>query len=162
MPCFSYDPRETVRGIICDNKYLNPDVWESQSVVTLTHQGLEYNIPVYLLEESRSKDLPPLPLIELKLMKVDYIPNDVGARWRKMEAYVDIGVYYCQSDEIDSATFGKAIVDELICRIRAYQEECAFSPSSFVNVRSVRQIELDNGRQVVYQYILELYCLYYD
>jgi hypothetical protein len=158
----SYDPRELIRGIIGTSKALNPDSWEEQYVLVVTHEGKEFNIPIYLGEESLSKDLPAFPLIDMNLLKVDYEPHDVGARTRKHEAYIDIGIYYGQSDEIDSTTFGKAILDAFQDAIRSNQESCSFGPSSFVSIRSVRAIRDDNANQVVYRYNVELYCIYYD
>ena len=98
----------------------------------------------------------------MNLMLVDYDPHDVGATTRKHEAYIDVGVWFCQADEINPTTFGKAIVDELIDKVRTTQESCGFSNISFTNIRSVRLLTEDNGRQVVYHYVIELYCLYYD
>jgi hypothetical protein len=158
----SYDPRSLIRGIIGTSKAMNPDSWEEQYVLPVSHNGITYNIPIYLGEESMSKDLPAFPLIDMNLLRVDYEPHDVGARTRKHEAYIDIGIFYSQSDEIDSTTFGKAILDTLVDAIRSNQETCSFGPSSFVSIRSVRALRNDNANQVVYQYNVELYCLYYD
>lgn len=162
MSFTSYDPRELIRSTIGTSKAVNPDSWEEQYVLTITHEGITYNIPIYLSEESLSKDLPSLPLIDINLMQVDYDPHDIGATTRKHEAYLDVGFYFTQSDEIDVATFGKAVVDELIDKVRSYQEACSFGGNSFVNVKGVRLLRNEKEKQVVYQYVIEIYCIYYD
>ncbi len=95
-------------------------------------------------------------------MLVTYEPQDVGALTRKQEAVIDVGIYYTVADDVDSADFGKAIVDELISQIRTTQENCGFEDISFTNIRAVRFRKEESGKQVVCQYVVELYCLYYD
>lgn len=158
----TYDPRQLVRETIGTEVAVNPDSWDEQWCLSITHNGIDYDIPMYLGEEARSKDLPPLPLIEINLMNVEYEPHDIGALTRKCEAYLDVGIYFTQSDEIDTADFGKAILDELMNNVRENQEACNFGDSAFVNVRTIRQRREEIGRQVVYQYVVEIYCLYYD
>lgn len=158
----TYDPRDLIRETIGEQKALNPDSWDEQWCLTITENDIEYNIPIYLLEESKSKDLPPLPLIDISIVEVDYEPHDIGALTRKCEAYLDVGVYYTCSDEINPQSFGKAILDELMSRVRDEQENCNFGNSAFISVRSIRQRKEEIGRQVVYQFIVEIYCLYYD
>jgi hypothetical protein len=162
MSFTSYDPRSLIRSIIGTSKAINMENWDEQYVLVVSYDSKSYNVPIYLGEESLSKDLPAFPLIDMNLHLVDYEPNDVGAKTRKHEAYLDVGIYYSQSDDIDSAEFGKAILDTLIDAIRTNQEACAFGPSCFVNVRSVRSMRNDNANQVVYKYNIEIYCLYYD
>jgi len=157
----SFDPRENIRTIICTEKYTNPDSWDAQKVISITHQGLSYDIPIYLSEESSSLDEPPFPFIDINLMQCTYDPHDIGATTRKMEAYMDVGFYFTTSDLKTPATFGKAVMDELIDKIRDYQETCSFD-ASFVNVRNVRLLREDDGRQVVYHYVVEIYAIYYD
>jgi len=158
----SFDPREVIRTQIGTNKATNPDDWEEQKVLTITHQGISYDIPMYMSEESLSKELPTLPFIDMNLMRVDYDPHDIGATTRKHEAYLDIGVYFTQSDEIDATTFGKAIVDELLNQLRTNQDSCAFTGINYLYLRNVRLLKQDNEKQVVYQYVIEVYCIYYD
>jgi len=75
----SYDPRKELREVIGEEKAVNPDSWDEQYCLTISHEDISYDIPIYLCEESRSKDLPSFPFIEINLMKVDYTPCDVGA-----------------------------------------------------------------------------------
>jgi len=158
----SYDPRELIRSTIGTSKAVNPDSWDEQYVLSITYEGINYDIPIYLSEESLSKDLPSLPLIDVNLMQVDYDPHDIGATTRKQEAYLDIGFYFTVSDEYDAAGFGKAVLDEVLDKVRSYQETCSFGGSSFVNVRGVRLLRNTTEKQVVYQYVIEVYCIYYD
>jgi len=94
-------------------------------------------------------------------MQCDYDPHDIGALTRKMEAYMDVGIWFTANDNQTPATFGKAILDELIDQVRDNQETCGFN-AHFINVRNVRLQREGSGRQVVYHYIVEIYAIYYD
>jgi len=157
----SFDPRENIRTIIGTSKAVNPDSWDEELVLSITHQGLTFNIPIYLAEESSSLDEPPFPFVDINLMNVEYVPHDVGATTRKMEAYMDLGFWFTYTDDVDPATFGKAVLDELIDKIRDNQETCGFN-AFFVNVRNIRLLREGSGRQVVFHYVIELYAIYYD
>jgi len=157
----SLDPRENIREIIGTSKAVNPDSWDEQYVITVTADGMDYDIPIYLSEESSSLDEPPFPFIDLNIMNVDYEPHDIGAETRKMEAYIDVGFWFTANDEYDPSTLGKAVMDELQDRVRTEQESCNFN-SHFVNIRSVKLQRDGNGKQAIYHYIIEIYAIYYD
>lgn len=156
----SYDYRETIREVIGTEKALNPDSWEEQWVLEVTHNGETYDVPMYMCEETRSKDLPAFPFIDMCLMRCDYKPHDIAARTREHEAYIDVSVYYTQSDEYDSASFGRAIMDALVDAVRDAQQACGFG-ENFVNVQSIK-LHKDNGKTVVFRYLVEIYCVWWD
>jgi hypothetical protein len=160
----SYDPRECIRGIIGETHAIKEDSWEEQSCVTIENNGEIQYIPIYLSEEVQSLDAPSMPFIDIKLMLVNYTPHDIGALTRKHEAYLDVGVWFTHVDDVDSTTFGKKIIDKIQDQIRTTQENCGFYDChiDFINLRSVRYIEETQGRQVIYRYVLEIYCIYYD
>ena len=157
----SFDPRENIRDVIGTSKAVNPDSWDEQYVLTITHEGDSYDIPIYLSEESSSFDEPPFPFIDINIMRCDYDPHDIGALTRKMEAYMDVGFWFTAQDHQTPATFGKAVLDELIDKVRDNQETCGFN-AHFINVRNVRLIREGSGRQVVFHYVVEIYAIYYD
>jgi hypothetical protein len=157
----TFDPRENLRTIISTLKAVNPDDWDEQKVISITHKGIDYDIPIYLSEESSSLDEPPFPFIDINLMECDYDPNNIKADTRKMEAYMDVGFWFTINDEIDPATFGKEVLDELQDNIRTNQEACGFD-AHFISIRKIRLQREGNGRQVVYHYIIEIYAIYYD
>ena len=158
----SFDPRNLVKSTIGTSKAINPDSWDEQYVLTITADGDTYDIPIYLAEESSSLDEPPFPFIDINLMTVSYEPHDVGATTRKHEAFLDIGFWFTANDNYSPATFGKAVIDELIDKVRSNQEVCGFGNDHFVNVRSVRLLREGSGKQVIYHYVVEIYLIYYD
>ncbi|RLI63603.1 MAG: hypothetical protein DRO67_05480 [Candidatus Asgardarchaeum californiense] len=158
----SLDPRELIRTTIGTSKAVNPDSWDEQQVLSITVSNIDYNIPIYLSEESSSLEEPPFPFIDINLMSVNYEPHDIGATTRKMEAYLDVGIWFTANDNYDPAIFGKAIVDKLIDQVRDNQELCAFGSEYFINVRRVRLLRSGQGRQVVYHYVIEMYVINYD
>lgn len=161
----SYDPRLKIRETIGTSYAVDSGSWDEQYCIKIEDKhGDDVYVPIYLSEEVKSLDLPSMPLIEIKLMSVTYEPHDIGALTRKHEAYYDINIWFTHTDNVDSTTFGKTIIDEIQDQIRTTQEVCGFSecPIQFASIRTVRYREDRNGRQVVYNYIVELYCLYYD
>lgn len=157
----SLDPRENIRETIGTSKAINPDSWDEQYVITVTADGIDYDIPIYLSEESSSLEEPPFPFIDLNIMNTTYEPHDVAASTRKMESYIDVGFWFTANDEYDPATLGKAVMDKLQDLIRTEQESCNFN-AHFVNIRNVKLMRDGNGKQAIYHYVIEIYALYYD
>lgn len=165
MTHISYDPRRAIRDVICGLYAIKKGSWDEQYCITVENKhGDDIRVPVYLSEETKSLEQPSFPFIDIKLMLVNYTPHDIGALTRKHEAYFDVGIWFTLTDEVDSATFGKTITDEIQNQIRSTQELCGFHgcPIDFINVRAVRYLEETDGRQVVFHYVVELYCIYYD
>lgn len=157
----SFDCRKDIRETIGTLKAINNDDWEEQYVISVTADGMDYDIPIYLSEESASLEEPPFPFIDLNIMNVTYEPHDVGALTRKMESFIDVGFWFTANDEYDPSTFGKAVMDELQDVIRTQQESCNFQ-AHFVNVRSVKLRRDGSGKQAIYHYVIEIYAIYYS
>lgn len=168
MSYSSFDPRKEIRETIGTAKAINPDSWDEQYCLSITHEGIDYDIPIYMSEESRSDELPTFPFIDMNIMEVSYDPHDVGATTRKSEAYIDIGFWFTSNDEINATDFGKDVIDQLINRVRTEQQSCSYSGIHYVYVRNVRLLRENQmskqtqGRQVVYHYVVEIYAIYYD
>lgn len=158
----SFDPRESLRTVIGTKKAVNPDSWNEADVITFTSEGFTHNIPIYLSEESASLEEPPFPFIDINLMNVSYSPCDIGAEWRKCEAYLDVGIWFTASDNYTASTFGKALLDELVNQVRTEQVACGFGSDHFANIRNISLKREGSGRQVVYHYVVEIYFIYYD
>jgi hypothetical protein len=161
----SYDPRIAIRNTIGTLYAIKKGSWDEQRCIRVTDNfGNRLYLPIYLAEEVNSKDLPSMPFISIHMREVQYTPHDIRARTRKHEAYYDVGVWFTATDNIDTTTFGKVIVDEIQHQIRSRQENCGFSdcPINFMTVESVRYLEQTQGAQVVYHYVVEVYCIYYD
>lgn len=80
----SFDPREAIRTVITTAADLFSNGSE-QRIITITDSvGNNYQIPIYLTEETKSDELPPLPLIEFGLLHETALPQDIAASTRTM------------------------------------------------------------------------------
>lgn len=96
----------------------------------------------------------------MQLMRVNYLPNDVGARIRLHEAYIDCVLEFADTDNVDKTAFGKTIMNELQNQIRTHQ--CDTTNVDFMNINSVRQLDVPWGHQIIFTFIAELYARYND
>lgn len=161
----SYDVRTCIREIIGTPRAINPDRWEDQYCIDIENRhGDTIYIPIYLAEEVKSETQPSMPFIDIKMMLTTYTPQDIGALTRKHEAYLDVGIWFTNTDEVDSTEFGRTIADEIQDQIRTTQEACGFHdcPIDFISVRAVRYLEEKEARQIIYHYVVEVYVIYYD
>lgn len=156
----SYDPRDDIREQIGTEIY-NFELKQTVYVAQVTDQDLRtINIPIYDEEEVRSRELPTLPFISLKLAYNINEPHNVGATVRKFIAYVDVDVAYAATENIDIKDFGKKIKDWLHNETRTYQ--ATTTNVFFMNIEDERYVSETNGRQVFFHYILTLKCEWHD
>ena len=154
----SFDPRKTIRETIGTLKYDDEDnIYYYLSVDNNENDSVE--IPLYLHEEIRSGELPYLPYIVMRILRVRYIPHNISATTREHQAILGILVQYSDTDDIDRTSFGKKILDELQNQIRTNQ---ASITNMFMNINNVRQVDSNYGHQVVYGWNVELYVRYHD
>ena len=79
----SFDCRKDIRETIGTLKAINNDDWEEQYVISVTADGMDYDIPIYLAEESASLEEPPFPFIDLNIMNVTYDPHVRSVKLRR-------------------------------------------------------------------------------
>ena len=96
----------------------------------------------------------------MALARVINEPHNVGATVRKFVAYVDLDVAYIATDNIDIKDFGKKIKNELHDKIRTYQ--ATTNDVFFMNIDNEHYIDEDDGRQMVFHYILTLKTEFHD
>jgi len=157
-----FDPRKAYReylGTIWDT---NQD-GNTESCITITNvKGDVTYIPMYLSEEVKSEDLPPMPYIEMELPpgSTTYEPHDVLASTRKMQSKIVMHVYFTDTDNLDRTEFARKIKNRLHYLTRINQST---TPGiTFMNIEEDGLVEETDGRRVIFHYILVLYCLYYD
>ncbi len=155
-----FDVRETIREYFCRVKY------EPGSEVTVYYfyvndeRGDEIHIPMYLSEEVRSKELKEMPFLDMNLADSTFEVHDIGGATRRKEAYIDIGLWYTDIDRIDRTAFAHDVINKLIDYIRSHQHD--FTGIDFINVESVRLIREPMAHQVVYHWVITVFCWYYD
>jgi hypothetical protein len=159
MAYISFDPRKEVRTKI-GTQIWDKDKGTGYAIQAADSKGKTIYVPIYLSEEVRSEVLANMPFIDVNLALCTYTPQDVGAVTRQHEAYLDFGIWFTDTDNIDVTLFGKTICDEIVNQIRTNQ--CAFDNISFINVEEVRHIKEVQAHQVVYHYVVTVYVLWYD
>lgn len=115
---------------------------------------------MYLAEEVKSESLKEMPFLDMNIADVRYTPHDIGAATRKVDCYIDIGLWFADTDEIDRTSFGKSVCDKLVDLIRTYQSTT--DGITFMNVESIQNIREMRAHQVIYHYVITVYVLYYD
>jgi len=157
----SFDPRKDIRTVIGTDWYIEEE--GDISVVTVLDKNYDtVRIPLRLSEQTRTESLDELPYIEMALIHTSYEPHDIGATTRKREAYIDCHLYFTDTDNIDSTSFGKDVMDKMQDLIR--DAHCTFASTyrMFVNISDVRYIAEPKAHQVVFHYVFEIYAIHYD
>lgn len=162
MAITSHDPRKSVRSTIGTASW-EESIGDYYYIAVTDNDGKSIRVPIFMSEEVKTESIKEMPWIEMDLAMCTYEPHDVGAVTRKAEAYIDISVEFADTDNIDAASFGKKVIDELISQVRTHQMNCTFPvDTTFVSVQDVRHLRENRAHQVVFKYILTLYVLYYD
>jgi len=155
----SFDPRKTIRTGITSSGYdVDDNIYYYIEVTNNDNDTVR--IPIYLHEEVRSGELPSLPYMVMRMMRTRYIPHNIAASVREHKSIIDVLLQYADTDDIDRTSFGKKILDEFQNQIRTYQS--AITGIHFMNIQSIRQIDVPFGHQVIYGWNIELYAEYND
>jgi len=158
----SFDPRKLIRSTIGVDWYDEEE--GALSVVTVLNAYNEtVRIPIRMAEETRTESLDELPYIEMALLYTTYDPQDIGATTRKRQSYIDCHLYFTDTDDIDSTSFGKDVMDKMQDLIR--DNHCVFGNDTnrmFVNISEVRYIREPKAHQVVFHYVFTIYAIHYD
>jgi len=162
MAFVSHDPRKDIRSTIGTSWWTETD-GDIYYIGVTDNTGQPIKVPIFLSEEVKTESIKEMPWIEMNLADCTYAPGDVGARTRDAEAYIDISIEFADTDNVDSTSFGKKVIDEIINQIRTHQENCTFPDTiTFANIETVKHIKENRAHQVVFKYIVTLYVLYYD
>ncbi len=157
----SFDPRKTIRTAIGTTWY-EEEEGDLLTVNVTDDDNETIRVPIRMDEEFKTESLDTLPVLVMKLANVTYEPANVAATVRQMEAYIDIDLVFTDTDNIDSTSFGKKVMDKLQDLIRDYQCTFAADEKMFVNIENVRYITEPNAHQVVFHYVCTIYCIFYD
>jgi hypothetical protein len=101
-----------------------------------------------------------MPYLEMLLVTSSYEPHDIGATTRKMEALIDVHIWFTDTDNINRTTFAKLIKDKMQDLVRINQSTT--SGIFFMNIENDHLVPEQNARQIVYHYVAQLYVLWYD
>jgi len=155
----SFDPRKSIREKI-GTSILDVDKGDLYVLKVSDSTGGTEKIPMYLSEEVKSETLAEMPFLDMHMASTTYEPHDIGAATRKHDCYIDVGLWFADTDNVDRTDFGKKVCDEIIDKVRTNQ--CSFTGITFINVEEVREIKEEKAHQVIYHYVITIYCLYYD
>lgn len=157
----SLDPRKIIRTAIGTTWY-DEEEGDLLTVNVTDNDNETVRIPIRLDEEFKTESIDKLPVLIMKLANVTYDPANVAATVRKEEAYIDIDLIFTDTDNIDTTSFGKKVMDKLQDLVRDYQCTFAADEKMFINIESVRYIPEIKAHQVVFHYVCTIYCIFYD
>jgi len=160
MAYTSFDPRKSFRENLGTSWDIEKDGNTEYCLSVTDNYNDTVYIPMYLTEEVQSENLPTFPFLEMETRETLYEPHDIGASTRKMRSYINIHIYFTDTDNIDRTSFAKKIKDKLHDLVRTNQSST--TGITFMNIEDDRVLRETDGRQVVYHYTATLYCLYYD
>lgn len=162
MAYTTLDPRKTIRSVI------GTEWWDSENGDTYTINVEDHNydtvrIPLRLSEETKTEVLDVMPYIEINLVQCKYTPHDIAASTRECRAYMDVTLYFTDTDNIDTTSFGKKVLDEIQNKIRTNQcTVFANTHNWHINVDDIRYRKELGAHQVVFQYVATVYVIYYE
>ena len=157
----SFDPRKTIRTTI-GTYWWTKEEGDLLTINVTDNNNDTVRVPMRLDEEFKTESLDNLPVLIMKMVNVTYDPANIGADSRKVEAYIDIDLVFTDTDNIDSTSFGKKVMDALQNLVRFWQCTFASTNNMFVNIESVRYIPEPDAHQVVFHYVCTIYCIWYD
>lgn len=157
----SFDPRYTIRKAI-GTTWWTEEEGELWTVNITDDNGDTVRIPLLLAEEVKTESLDEMPYMSMRMVYTTYEPHDIGAETRKRETYIDVHLYFTDTDNISTISFGKAVADKMHDLVRDAQCTFAANNDTFMNIREVRYIEEKLAHQVVFHYIFTIYAIHYD
>lgn len=128
-------------------------------VVTDDRNETHY-IPMLLSEECRSGSMPEFPYIKMHRALTRYEPHNIQGSVRFMKAYIDLMLYFTNIDNLTINTYKQQILDAIQNAVRSNQSTTA--GTFWMNIEDEREIEEEDGQQVVYIYAITLYCEHHD
>lgn len=158
----TFDPRQNIIDTI-GTDWWDESQQEYKTINVLDNSNATVRIPLKKSELVSTESLSEMPFIEVKMVETLYDPHDVGSASRKEEAYLDLDLYFADTDNIDCAAFGKKVLDKLQNEFRAH--ECDFSNNydMFVTITNIGQRRDDReSRQVIFHIIATVYCIRYN
>lgn len=156
----SYDPRKTIRETIGTRRWDFNNQRDEYNMVVTDDMGETHYIPMLLSEECRSGSLPAFPYIKMHRALTRYEPHNIQGSVRFMKAYIDLMLYFTNIDNLTINTFKQQILDAIQNAVRSNQSTTA--GTFWMNIQDEREIEENDGHQVVYIYALTLYCEHHD
>lgn len=160
MAFISYDPRKKIRETIGTSHWNSDDQRTDYCMVVTDDMGTTHHIPMLLSEECRSGSLPEMPFIKMHRALTRYTPHNIQGSVRFMKAYVDLMLYFTNVDDLTINTYKQQILDALQNAVRSNQSTT--DGTFWMNIEDEREIEENDGHQVVYIYALTLYCEHHD
>lgn len=113
-----------------------------------------------LSEHCKSTSLPEMPFIKMHRASATYEAHDISGTVREFEAYLDLKLYFTENDKYDPYNLKVRILNELQRLTRTNQ--IAIPGSYWANIVSEADQEEDDGKQVVYVYIITIYLKNWD
>jgi hypothetical protein len=156
----SFDPREKIRTKIGYSHYMNG---HQESTVSVTdNENTVVYLPLLFPDEARGQDSREMPFIEMTLMSQPCTTHNISGDAHIEESYVDLHIYYTNTDNITPNVFGKAVADEIVDKITQNRHDVNGTVWIEVINKGREQFEQAiNGTMIVFHRIIEVYCVNY-
>ena len=89
-----------------------------------------------------------------------YVPHNIQGSVRMVTSYIDFKLYFTNTDDIDIVLYKQKILDALQHAVRSNQSTT--TGLYFMNLVDERDIEEEDGGQVVFVYILTMLVEIHD
>ena len=160
MAFVSYDARKTIREAIGTGSWDVNNQRDEYNIDVVKSNGETSHVPLLLSEECRSGSLPEMPFIKMHRALTRYVPHGIQGAVRKVTSYIDLKLYFTNTDDIDIVLYKQKILDALQNAVRNNQSTMA--GLYWANLEDERDVEEDDGQQVTYVYILTLMVQIHD
>ena len=160
MTYYSFDPRDNIRRAIGARSDRNLDNQDEWVIEVLDDDNDTVYIPLLLPEETRSDTPYNMPYVELLLISSPARVHNIQGDVREQEAYIDLNIWYTNTDGISATSFGKRIADELVNQIMTYRHSVVSVDWVEVNDDG-RELVEPTGTQVFYHRVVGVYAKKY-
>jgi hypothetical protein len=156
----SYDARKVIRETIGTSRWDFNNQRDSYTMDVTKNNGEPSHIPLLLSEECRSGSLPEMPYIKMHRALTRYVPHNIQGSVRMVTSYIDFKLYFTNIDDIDIVLYKQKILDALQNAVRNNQSTT--TGLYWVNIEDERDVEEEDGGQVVFVYILTVLVQIHD
>lgn len=158
---YSFDPRWDIRETIGYKTDYNNDNVDEYCINVNDDYGDTVSVPLFTPGETQAGEPYPMPFIEMVLISAPAQAHNFTGDVRQQEAYIDFNIWYCNTDNISSVSWGKKVSDSLVDSIMTYRH--SVTSTHFVEVINDGReiIENPTGKQIIFHRIMEVHVIKY-
>lgn len=158
---YSFDPRWDIRETIGTKIDYNTDDVDEYCLPVLDDYRDTIYVPLFTPGETQAEDPYPMPFIEMLLVSSPARVHNVQGDVREQDAYIDFNIWYTNTDNISSVSWGKKVSDKIVDSIMTYRHSVTSTHWVEVVNDGREIIENPTGKQIVFHRIVEVYVKKY-